>query len=484
MTKAAASSRRIALSLVLTLAGCAVGPDFVTPAAPANPHYVAGEQASQTPVAQGNSQQLDPADNIDAQWWTLFGSAQLNVWVEQALAHNLQLDQAKARLLQAQENLTAQTGATRYPQVDLKAGAQRQQVNLEAFGISNIPNPPPFNLYNASVNVSYTFDLFGANQRQLEALSATVDYQAFELAAARLSLAGNVVTAAIRQATLRSQIATTQELLAAQQQQLEIMQARYAAGGISNLDLQKQRELVAQSTATLPPLQKQLAQLNHQLAVYLGLAPADMSQTSIDLQQLTLPAHLPLTLPSAMARQRPDIRAAEALMHQASANVGVATANLYPQFTLSGSAGSERSSAGDLANSLNVWNIGLNLMQPVFHGGELQARKRGAQAAWDEASAAYQQTVLQALQQVADALRALELDSTALAAHDQAAQASDLSLATTHQLYAAGGVSHLQLLDSQRQQLQTRMDLLGAQADRLTDSAALLQALGGGAIQP
>lgn len=484
MPTASLFPRLIILSLWLSLTGCAVGPDFVGPPTPANPHYVSGDQAGQMPTALGLSQQLTLADRVDARWWTMFGSAQLNAWVDQALAHNLQLEQTKARLRQAQEDLNAQTGATQYPQVDLTAGAQRQQVNLAAFGISNVPNPPPFTLYNASVSVSYTFDLFGANQRQLEALGAAVDYQAFELEAARLSLAGNVVTAAIRQATLRAQIATTQQLLAAQQQQLDIMQARYAAGGISSLDLQNQRQLLAQSSATLPPLQKQLAQLNHQLAVYLGLAPADMAQTGVELQQLTVPAQLPLTLPSTMARQRPDIRAAEALMHQASANVGVATANLYPQFTLSGNAGSERSSASDLVNSLNVWNIGFNLMQPLFHGGELQARKRGAQAAWDEASAAYQQTVLQALQQVADALRALELDSATLAARSQAAQASTLTLATTSQLYAAGGVSQLQLLDSQRQQLQTRMDLLGAQADRLTDSAALLQALGGGVIQP
>lgn len=466
------------VTLASTLAACAVGPDFHTPAPPATQNWTA-TPTSTTP-ADGTAQQLLDAPSAPSRWWTQFGSAHINDWVDQALAHNLTLAQAEASLRQAREQLNAETGATQYPQLDLKVGAQRQKIDLAAFGITNVPSPPPFNLYNVSLNVAYTFDLFGANRRQLEALSATVDYQAYELEAARLSVAGNVVTAAIRLAALHTQIETTQQLLATQQQQLQIMQQRLRAGGVAVLDIHNQQSLIAQTQASVPPLQKQAAQLEHQLAVYLGIPPSQLASTDLDLTTITLPASLPLTVPSTMARQRPDIRAAEALLHQASAQVGVATANLYPQLTLSGSVGSERTGSHDLTNGLNVWNIGLGLMQPLFHGGELQARKRGAEAAWQGATAAYQQTVLTGLQQVADALTALDTDSTTLAARNQVRTQNDAILQTTRTRYSAGGVSMLQLLDSQRQQQQSALDEITARADRLADSAALLQALGGG----
>ncbi|MBB5189307.1 NodT family efflux transporter outer membrane factor (OMF) lipoprotein [Silvimonas terrae] len=468
------------VTLASALGACAVGPDFHTPAPPASQDWVA-TPATSTPAAEGTSQQLISTDAAPAYWWRQFGSSQINDWVDQALAHNQTLAQAEAHLRQAQEQLNAETGATQYPQLDLKVGAQRQKIDLAAFGITNVPSPPPFNLYNVSLNVAYTFDLFGANRRQLEALGATVDYQAFELQAARLSVAGNVVTAAIRLAAVRTQIETTQQLLATQERQLQIMQQRLHAGGVAQLDIHNQQSLIAQTRASIPPLQKQAGQMEHQLAVYLGAPPSQLAAADIDLSTLTLPASLPLTVPSSMARQRPDIRAAEALLHQASAQVGVATANLYPQLTLSGSIGSERTGSHDLTNGLNVWNIGLGLMQPLFHGGELQARKRGAEAAWQGATAAYQQTVLTGLQQVADALTALDTDASTLAARNQVKTQNDAILRTTQARYSAGGVSMLQLLDSQRQQQQSALDEIGARADRLADSAALMQALGGGA---
>ncbi|GGP17528.1 efflux transporter outer membrane subunit [Silvimonas iriomotensis] len=480
MTTSRFLPRLCLITLASTLGACAVGPDFKTPAAPATNQWSTTPPAASMPAADGARQQLVNADAAPERWWTLFGSARINDWVDQALAHNQSLRQAEASLRQAQEQLNAETGATEYPQVDLKVGAQRQKIDLAAFGITNVPSPPPFNLYNVSLNVAYTFDLFGANRRQLEALSATVDYQAFELQAARLAVAGNVVTAAIRLAAVHTQIDTTRQLLATQQQQLQIMQQRLGAGGVARLDVHNQAALIAQTQAALPPLQKQAGQLAHQLAVYLGVPPSQLADTDIDLKEITLPANLPLTVPSAMARQRPDIRAAEALLHQASAQVGVATANLYPQLTLSGSAGSERTGAHDLTNGLNVWNIGLGLMQPLFHGGELQARKRGAEAAWQGATAAYQQTVLTGLQQVADALTAIDTDSGTLAARNQVRAENDAILQTTRSRYSAGGVSMLQLLDSQRQQQQSALDEITARADRLADSAALMQALGGG----
>ncbi|SFB14227.1 efflux transporter, outer membrane factor (OMF) lipoprotein, NodT family [Collimonas sp. OK607] len=465
------------------LSGCAVGPDFQTPAAPVVQQYTAGTPVTATVAsagAGGVAQRFDPAMDIPAQWWALFHSPQLDTLVREALANSPLMAQAKATLRQARETLSGQTGVTRYPQVDLQLGSTRQQIDTAALGIPNVPQAGPFTLYNAAVDVSYTVDAFGANTRMLEGLQAQVQNQADELQAVRLTLAANVVTAAIRQASLRTQIVSSEQMLRLQLQQLDIMEQRFAAGGIARRDLKNQRTLVAQSEAALPALRQQLAQVSHQLAVYLGKAPAQVDLQPLDLNTLTLPATLPLSLPSALARQRPDIRAAEATLHQASAQVGVATANLYPRLTISGSVGAEQTRISEIANSLNVWSIGIKLMQPLFHGGELRAKKRSAIAAYDAAAAGYQQTVLQALQQVADSLRALENDARALQARTQAAVNAEDSLTFTQRQYQAGGVSHLSLLDAQRQRMQTDLDRTVAQAARFTDTAALLQALGGG----
>jgi len=475
---------RVSLLLVsAALAGCAAGPDFTPPSGPATHGYLPGGQPGETVAASGPggvAQRFDTAADVPDQWWTLFRSPALDRLVRAALADSPTLAESRAKLVQAQQDYLAEVGATRYPSIDAGLDATRQKIDPAAFGIPNAPNTGPFNLFNASVNVGYTLDLFGANRRALEGLLAQVDYQRYELEAARLSLSANVVSAAIRRAALRDEIAVTQSLYAAQQQQRDIMAARYRAGGIARLDLQNQQSLLAQTAAQLPPLQKQLALTDHQLAVYLGKPPAEAELPELDLAGLQLPAQLPLTLPSSLARQRPDIRAAEALWHQASADVGVATANLYPQLTLSGSFGSERTRASEIANGINVWSLGFKLMQPIFHGGELQAKRRSAQAAYDASAAAYRQAVLQGLQQVADALGALDHDARTLQARASAADQADASYRISQQRYRAGGISQLALLDAQRQQLQTRLDRVQAEADRYTDSAALLQALGGG----
>ncbi|WP_211465768.1 efflux transporter outer membrane subunit [Collimonas silvisoli] len=471
------------LSIAGLLSACAAGPDFQAPQAPAVQQYTAGVQPSatvSTTGAGGAAQRFDAEMDIPAQWWTLFHSQQLDALVREALANSPLLAQAKATLRQASENLSGQTGASRYPQADLRLSGARQRIDTAALGIPNVPQAGPFTLYNAALDVSYTIDAFGANSRMLEGLQAQVDNQAAELQAARLTLAANVVTAAIRQAALQAQIVSTGQMLQLQREQLAVMEQRLAAGGIAERDLKNQRTLVAQSAAALPSLQQQQAQLTHQLAVYLGRAPAQAEMQPLDLDSLTLPDRLPLSLPSSLARQRPDIRAAEATLHQASAQVGAASANLYPQLTLSGSVGAEQGRIADLANSLNVWSIGLKLMQPLFHGGQLRAKKRSAIAAYDAAAAAYQQTVLQALQQVADTLRALENDAEVLQARTQAAENAERSLEITLRQYQAGGVSHLSLLDAQRQRMQTDLDRTLAQAARYSDTAALLQALGGG----
>jgi NodT family efflux transporter outer membrane factor (OMF) lipoprotein len=434
----------------------------------------------------GAAQTFETATHAPRAWWMQFRSPALDALVADALRANPTLDEARARLVEAQENYRAQAGATLLPSVDARLSGTRQKIDLAAFGITAVPNPGPFSLYNASVSVSYLFDLFGANRRALEATRARVDYRAYELDAARLSLAANVVAAAIRRASLQRQIELTRQLADAQATQLAIIEARYAAGGVAQLDVRSQRTLLAQTRAMLPPLNAQRAQTEHELAILLGKAPAD-AQIDAQLDELTLealqlPDTIALTLPSTLARERPDIRAAEALLHEASANVGVATANLYPQLSISAGIGSERTQLHNLFDGLNIWNAGLALTQPVFHGGELRAKRRAAQAAYDAALADYRLTVLQALQQVADALQAVQDDALALQSRELAAREAQASAEIARERYAAGGISEFALIDAQRQALQTALDRTRAEADRLADTAALYHALGGAAL--
>ncbi|HEY3599978.1 MAG TPA: efflux transporter outer membrane subunit [Paraburkholderia sp.] len=469
--------KRYVLVFAIALCGCAVGPDFHAPAAPDTQSYTRDALPATTEAA-GASQSFVAAERALPMWWKQFHSDALDGLVDTALQQSPTLAQARAKLVEARENYIAQAGATQFPTFDAKVSASRQKVDLATFGIPNSLNPGPFSLFNASVDVSYALDIFGGNRRELEALRAQVDYQQYELDAARLSLAGNVVLTAIRRASLQQQIALTQRLADDEAQQLTIVEHRFAAGGVSQLDVHSQRTLLAQTVAQLPPLKTQLAQADHQLAILLGVAPSQGDFSEITLDALHLPDTVPITLPSTLARERPDIRASEALLHQASANIGVATANLYPQFVISAGIGSERTSIADVVNGLNIWNIGLNLTQPIFHGGELRAKKRASEAAYDAALAAWQQTVLQALQQVADTLKALDDDAHELNAREDAARDAQASVDIARAQYAAGGVSQFGLLDTQRQALQTALDKTRAQADRMTDTAALFQALG------
>lgn len=468
--------RLAVLGLAALLAGCAVGPDFTQPASPEVDAYSSPGETQDS----GGAQRLQAGADVPGEWWLLFRSEALDSLVRQALEASPTLAQAQAKLRQASEDLSAETGGRQLPSVDANLSVTRQKVDPSAFGVPVIVPPPPFTLYNASIDVSYTLDVFGGDRRVLEGLAAQVDYQRHELQAARMSLAANVVTAAIRQADLNERLAATRELLAAQVRQQDIMRQRLAAGGVSLADLRNQELLVAQTRTTLPPLDYQLAQVTHQLATYLGQPPAALRQPPLRLADLTLPADVPIGVPSALTRQRPDVLAAEALWHRASADVGVATANLYPRFTLTASFGSQRTGANDLTNGVNVWSLGLALTQPLFHGGELRARQRSAQAAYDAAAASYRQTVLDGFRQVADALRALQTDGEAFQANDDAWRRADEAERIAQGRYQAGGISHLSLLDSQRQLLQTRIARTAADAARYADTAALLQALGGG----
>jgi NodT family efflux transporter outer membrane factor (OMF) lipoprotein len=472
----------VALGLGL-LAGCNVGPKYNPPTAPVVTGYTPQPQPAETAtsagpagVAQHFTSSDEASGTIPAQWWTLFHSPELNGMMEQALTNDPTLAQAAARLKEAQEELNARTGATKYPTVTGNASVEEEQLNLAAYGIP-FPNPSPFTLLNGSVAVSYALDIFGANRRAIEGLGAQRDYENWQLEGARLMLAGNVVSAAIREAEVRKQIDISRQMLVVEQRELAITVERNRAGGTSDADVESRKTTIAEMQATIPPLEAQLDTVNHQLAVLMGKSPAEVNISDISLDALQLPRDLPLSLPSALVRQRPDIRAAESLLHEASANVGVATANLYPQIVLSGNGGGVGTS---FISGGDVWNVASSLAQPIYDGGALRAEKRKAQAAYEEANSVYRQTVLQAFGQVADTLTAIDHDAQTLEARSDVAADADASCRIAQGRYQAGGISELAVLEAERQQLLAELDRTAAEAARFSDSATLFQALGGG----
>jgi NodT family efflux transporter outer membrane factor (OMF) lipoprotein len=474
-------TRIFVLATAGLLTACAVGPNFQEPRAPASDRYTAGVQPEAT-AAGGAAvavQHFSKGGAVPGRWWESFQCDALNALVAEALAHSPTVLEARARLREAQEDLTARSRGTLYPAFDAQLGVARQKIDPAAFGFPGVPPAPPFTLYNAQVNVSYTLDLFGANRRMVEGVRAQSDYQGYETQAAELTLAANVVAAAIRQSDLQAQIEYTAELLEAQGRQLAIDEDRYRVGGIALEDLQSQRRQLAELRATLPALHAQRQQIDHQLAVYTGASPSEAAIPRLTLADLHLPTEVPVTLPSELVRRRPDVRASEALWHQAGANVGLATANLFPNLTISGYAGSDRTRAADLVDSFNIWSIGAKLLQPIFHAGELRAKKRSAVDAYDAAAQGYQQAVLVSLQQVADSLRVLEADALALQARSAASEQSAANYAIARQRFDVGGISELSLLDARRQNLQSGLDRSHAEAQRLADTAALLHALAG-----
>jgi NodT family efflux transporter outer membrane factor (OMF) lipoprotein len=472
------------LAVSLVLGGCAVGPNFNTPAAPAaaaGNSYTPTPMPSQTDSAKGlagEAQRFVVGQDIPAQWWSVFHSDELDRLVRAAQEHNPSMAAAQAALRQAQESLNAETGSRLYPSVDGQLGAERQRASAVS---TFVPGGVVFNAYTAAVNVSYTLDVFGASRRELESLQAAVDYQRYQLEATYITLSSNVVITAIREASLRAQLNATNEVLDSQLKQLAVIEKQFAVGAIPRTTLLTQRNQVAQTRATVPPLEKALAQTRHQLSVYVGKLPSESGLPEFELGSLQLPQDLPVSLPSNLVRQRPDIRANEALLHEASALVGVATANQYPQITLTGSYGSAATKAGDLLSSgAGFWSIAGGLTQPIFHAGALSAKRRAAVAAYDQANAQYQSTVLTAFQNVADTLRALDSDASALKAQVEVEALARESMELSVQQYRLGGTSYLVLLDAERAYQQAHVGLVQAQAARYSDTAALFQALGGG----
>ena len=465
------------------LGGCLVGPDFRSPAAPEVKGYAEGSLPAATVGAQaqdGVAQSFVAGLDIPGQWWTLFRCQPLDRLIRQALAQSPTLTAAQATLRQAQETLKAREGSEYFPSVDGTLSATRQQVNGASFGQPGAGSFL-FSLISASLNVSYTLDFFGGGRRELEGLKAQVAYQRFQLQGAYLTLTANLVTAAVQEASLREQIRATRALISFQRQQLELVERQFQLGGAARADVLARTAQLSQTQAGLPPLEKQLSASRHLLAVLAGRFPGEGGLPEFELGDLQLPTELPVSLPSALVRQRPDILAAEELFHAACAQVGVATANLYPKVTLSAGLGSTATRVQDLFGPGSAaWNLGAGLSQPIFHGGELTAQRRAALAAYDQARALYRASVLQAFQNVADVLRALEKDAETLRAQAQAEAAADESLQLSRRQYQLGAVSYLTLLNAERQRQQALIALVQARSARYADTAALFQALGGG----
>jgi NodT family efflux transporter outer membrane factor (OMF) lipoprotein len=429
----------------------------------------------------GASQTLVSGQAVVPEWWTSFGSRRLNELVAQSLQSSPTLASAEAALRQAQQIYAAQAGSTLYPTVDANVGVSRNQSNSASFGQSG-SQQNIYSLYSAGVAVNYNLDLFGGNRRALEALAAQADYQSFQLAGARLSVAANVVTTAFAQAQLGEQIAATEEIIKAQQAQLEIARKRFELGATAKLDVLTLQTQIEQTRASLPPLRNRLQQADHLLAVLSGQAPGAADIARFTMADFKLPTQLPLVVPSDLVRKRPDIQASTALLHVATAQYGVAVSSLYPKIDLSASLGSQALTGDALFGpGSTIWTLAGQLAQPLFNAG-LRNAANAAEANLQAAGANYQQTVLEALRNVADVLRQLDNDAEALRAQAAADAAAQESLAILQQQYKLGAASYLQLLVVQLQAQQTRIGLIAAQAARLADSAALYQAMGGGVL--
>jgi NodT family efflux transporter outer membrane factor (OMF) lipoprotein len=464
--------------LLLLLAGCAVGPTFKVPEPPKVDQYGPTPTPLEIGSAQvtgGGHQSLHAGQVVSEQWWKAFGSSALNQRIDTALAHSPTVEAARASLKQAQEVLRASRGAW-FPAAELGLGASRTKPSV----VTGLPDTP-YTLYNTSVSVSYTLDLFGGVRHSVERQQAQVEFQRWLLEGASLSLAANVATASFQEAALQEQLDATEQVVALLQEQSELTAKQFAIGVKSQGDLLAVQSQLASAQAAVAPLRLALASLRNQLAVLMGRLPSEGVHQETTLSAFQLPMDVPLSLPSELVHRRPDVRAAEAQLMAATAQVGLATSNLFPTITLGGSYGSTAFTAGDLFKEPNTtWGLGLNLLQPLFHGGSLRAQKRAAEAGLDGASAAYRASVLNAFREVSDTLNALQFDAEALQAQALADATASQSLALVKAQYRLGSANYLQLLDATRQWQLARLGFIRARAARLSDTAALYAALGGG----
>ena len=477
-------NRRSPFLLALTaflLAGCTAGPDFVKPAKPTSTSYTPEALAPQTSSAAGpggGAQTFVPEQDIPGEGWALFQSPQLDALVRESLHANPDVDAAQAALRQARELYFAQQGGL-FPTLSANGSGQQQLSSPASQGQAG--SGVMFGVTSASLNISYSPDVFGGVRRQVESREAAAENQRFQLEATYLTLSSNVVVAAINVASLEAQIKATQDIVNILNNSLTVVRRQFDLGGASRADVLAQEAALTQTQATLPPLQKQLAQQRNQLMRLVGRSPDQDRGENFDLAKLKLPQELPLSLPSSLVEQRPDVRAAEEQLRGASADIGVAVANQMPQFTITGLLGFTSGGISSLiVPGSGVWSIGLGIAQTVFDGGKLDHQRQAAIAAYERAAAQYRGVVLSAFQDVANALRAVQYDADTLRAQVAAEQTAAASLRLSEQQYQLGAVNYLILLNAQQTYQTAVINRLRAQAARYSDTAALFQALGGG----
>ena len=467
-------TRTITFASLLATAGCAVGPDFRRPAAPATQSYVAGELPARTvatPGFAGQAQHFAQGEEVQAQWWRAFGSPALDELVASALQTNPDLEAAEAALRAARESASAQRGAF-WPSADLHIRPLREKA-AEADSV-------PYTLQTAQLTISYMPDVFGANRRQVEALAAEVDVQRFQREAVYMTLVSNIVNVAIQEASLRAQLASTRDLIDLSTRLLDMTRRQHRAGQVGGADIAAQEAALAQVQASLPPLEKQLAEQHNQLSVLAGRLPSEQVTQRFELTSLSLPMELPVSLPSRLVEQRPDIRAAEAQLHAASAQIGVATAARLPNLTLTASIGRFGSDFSQLNRSGGgFWSVGADLLQPIFRGGALLHQQRAAEAVYDQTAAQYRGTVLRAFQNTADTLQAIVSDAETLRAANAAEAAAQRSLTMARRQRELGAATQAELILAQQTYQEAVVALVQAQASRYTNTVALYQALGG-----
>jgi NodT family efflux transporter outer membrane factor (OMF) lipoprotein len=475
--------RASSLALSFVLAGCVVGPDFKKPDAPNVTGYTPGAPIVRTvssPGEFGAAQHYVSDMDIPGQWWTLFHSQPLNDLIVQSIKANPNITAAQAALRQARENTLAQKGSY-YPQVSAGLSASRNLTPVAALSPAGPTSNPYYSLITPQLNLSFVPDVFGANQRAVESLDAQAENLRYQLEATYVTLTSNVVTGALQEASLRGQITATEETIKVESDLLAILRKQYELGQVSMADVAAQEAALAQARLVLPPLQKQLAQQRDALIALAGGFPSEDIAARFHLADLKLPVDMPVSLPSKLVDQRPDVRAAEETLHSASAQIGVAVAARIPQITLTGNVGN---SAAALSNMFtpgtNFWTLAGGVTAPIFSGGTLLHKQRAAEAGFDQAAAQYKSTVISAFQNVADALHALQSDADALVAAVASEQASGRSLAIVRKQLELGQVAYLALLNAEQTYQQAKLALVQAQAARLADTAGLFQALGGG----
>jgi NodT family efflux transporter outer membrane factor (OMF) lipoprotein len=457
-----------------------VGPDFTPPKSEATAYDTAAQPSLAVPGDREAAQHLALGQKVSAGWWRLFHVPQMDEVLNQAIAGNLNLAAAKATLAQAQEAINVASGGL-YPQVTANAAAQRQKFNFSALtGVNNVPDTT-FNLFDFGARIDYALDIWGGTRRSIELEAALAQAQSYERDGTYLTLTGNAVAQAIQIASIDAQLKAVNDIIADDQRNLDLVRQQLSVGTVSDIDVQQAQSQLATDRTQISPLEQQAAVARHALAILVGKSPGDWAPPAFNLEDFTLPGEVPVSLPSELVHQRPDVLSAEAQLHAASAEIGVQTAQMYPTISISASLTQAALKPYKLfRDQSNAWSFGPSLTAPIFRGGALAAQRQAAIDAYQASLASYQQTVITSFGQVADLLQALGHDAQLLADQRQATEAAQTSLRLLRTAYAAGNIGILPILDAERLYEQARLGYVRATAQRLSDTVQLFVAMGGG----